>query len=134
MDRGENDLLELPFLEEEIRRELMESDGNKMPSPNGFTFKFIQLFWSNLKGQLMALFNQFFEMADFDQRFSSSFISLISKVANPFCLNEFRPILFMGWVHKLVTGVLAARLKGAIGKLVLDTQFVFIIERNIFDE
>lgn len=63
---------------------------------------------------MISLFNYFFEKADFDKQFSSSFIFLILKVKNPTSLNDFRPISQLGWVHKLVTRVLATRLKGVI--------------------
>lgn len=45
---------------------------------------------------------------------------------------DFRPITPLGWVHKLVTQVFSARLKRVIGKLVQDTQIVFINGRSIF--
>lgn len=37
LDRNDVDLLEVPFQEEEIRRELMSADGTKAPDPDGFT-------------------------------------------------------------------------------------------------
>lgn len=38
------ELLKVPFIEEEIQRELMGTDDNKVPGSNGFTFKFAQFF------------------------------------------------------------------------------------------
>lgn len=97
-----------------------------------FTFKFAQSFWLELKRELLNLFNQCFESAEFDHRFSSSFIPLIPKVACSVGRNDFRPISLLGWVHKLVTLVLAARLKKLMGKLVRDTQTAFIKGISIF--
>lgn len=83
---------------------------------------------------MLALFNHFFETIEFDHRCSSSFISLIPKVGNPSNLNGFRLISLLRWTHKFITRFLAAKLKGVIGKLVGDTQSVFINGRNIFQE
>lgn len=107
--------------EKEIHRELKKADGNKAPSPDDFTFKFTQLFWSDIKRVLISLFNQFFETANFDQCFLSLFISLNPKVSNTSSLNDPKLISFLVWVHKLVTHLLATRLKGVIGKLVQNT-------------
>lgn len=82
----------------------------------------------------LGLFNRFFEMAEFDYRLSSSFISPISKVASPTGLNDFRSISLLGWVHKLVTRVLARRLRRVMGKLVRDTRTTFIKGRSFFED
>lgn len=34
----------------------MRADGNKAPGPDGFTFKFVQTFWKDLKGELLKWF------------------------------------------------------------------------------
>lgn len=34
----------------------MRADGNKAPSANGFTFRFVQTFWKDLKGELLKWF------------------------------------------------------------------------------
>lgn len=110
----------------------MGADGNKAPCLDGFTFKFAQRFWTDLKGKLLSMFNHFFQMAEFYQRFSSPFIFVIPKGGSPSSLNDFRLISLLSWVYKLVTRVLAAILKGVIDKLVWDTQSAFMIGRNIF--
>lgn len=58
---------------------------------------------------------------------------MIPKVGCRFNLNNFRPISLLGWIHKLVMGVLVARLRGVVGKLVRDMQSTFIREKNIFE-
>lgn len=82
---------------------------------------------------MISLFNRFFETIEFDHQFSFSFITLVPKVTSLSNLNDFRPFSLLGWVHKLITYVPAARLEGGIGKLVRDTQSSFIKGRNIFE-
>lgn len=90
------ELLKVPFSKEEIRQELMGDDSNKASSLDKFTSKFAQTFWKDLKGELVSLLDQFFELTEFDHRFSSSSISLIPKVSSPSNLNDFRPISLLG--------------------------------------
>lgn len=46
-------ILEVSFFEKEYRRELMEANRNKTPGSDSLTFKFSQLFWSELKGDML---------------------------------------------------------------------------------
>lgn len=104
-----------------------------MPSSDGFPFKFAQCFWPNFREELLSLFGKFNKTVKFDQRFYSSFITLILKVENPSIPNDFRSISLLVWVHKLITRVLSARLKCVMGKLVRDSQLAFIKGRSIFE-
>lgn len=67
LEKWEANLLEAPFFEEEIYRELKEVDGNKAPGSDGFTFGFVQIFWLELKREFTSLVNNFFETAKFDK-------------------------------------------------------------------
>lgn len=110
----------------------MNTDGNKATGPDDFMFKFAHFFWPELKREVFNMFNNFFETTEFEHRFSSSFILLISKVSFPSNLNDFRLISLLKWVHKLVTRVLVDRLRRVMRKLVRDSQSTFIKGRSIF--
>ena len=73
----------VPFSEEEIRSVVVEFDGVRSPSPDGFNFSFYKRFWDLLKGEVGIMFNQFFHSATLPQSFSSYFITLIPKVPFP---------------------------------------------------
>lgn len=132
LDHEEADPLKVPFSEEDIRHEMISVDGNKALGPNGIPFNFALMFWPDIKGELLSLFNHFFETAEFNHRVSFSFIALIPKVESPTNINDFRPILLLRWVHKLVSRMLTVILKRVIGILVQDSQSAFIQVRNIF--
>ena len=48
--------LELPFREEEVFTALNEVDGDKAPSPDGFSIAFWQASWYFVKGEIMEMF------------------------------------------------------------------------------
>jgi len=59
---------------------------------------------------------------------------MIPKVDSPHRLNDFRPISLVGCLHKILSKVLANRLKMVIGSLILETQTAFVKDRHILDE
>lgn len=64
---------------------------------------------------------------------NSSFLTLIPKTYNPQFLNEYRPIFLVGSLYKILSKLLAARIRCVIGNLVSVNQSAFVSERNILD-
>nr|XP_043609708.1 uncharacterized protein LOC122581544 [Erigeron canadensis] len=63
----------------------------------------------------------------------STFITLIPKTKDPGCLDDYRPITLVGCINKVVSKVLANRLKRVFGNLISDTQTEFLSDRLILD-
>ncbi|XP_057432142.1 uncharacterized protein LOC130724891 [Lotus japonicus] len=64
---------------------------------------------------------------------NASFIVLIPKVSSPQSLGEFRPISLIGCMYKVVSKLLAGRLKLVLGKVIDVRQFAFLGGRNMLD-
>jgi hypothetical protein len=62
------------------------------------------------------------------------FIALIPKIDSLQCLNDFRLISLVGSLYKILTKLLANRLRLVIGSLISDTQSTFVKNRQILDE
>jgi len=115
--------LECDFEVWEVVRDL---NGDKAPSPDGFTMAFFQKCWVVLKQDIMAVFSKFHNRRQFEKSFKAAFISLIPKKADAVDVKDFRPISLVGGVYKLISKVLANRFKSVLGKIISSSQNAFI--------
>lgn len=53
---------------------------------------------------------------------TSSFLALVPKKENPQGFEEYRPIFLIGCLYKVISKILASRLRRVIGKLVSSNQ------------
>ncbi|KHN42744.1 Transposon TX1 putative 149 kDa protein, partial [Glycine soja] len=62
---------------------------------------------------------------------NASFITLIPKVADPQFLNDYKPISLIGCIYKIVSKVLANRMKRVMHAIIHETQSAFIEGRHL---
>lgn len=129
----QNETLIAPFTETEVRDIIFQSDGNKSPGPDGFNLNFFKATWNIIKEDIMGFFKEFHLNASLPKALTSSFLALIPKVKNPSLLKEFRPICLIGSLYKILSKVLAKRLKDYLGSLISICQTAFIPQRQILD-
>ena len=88
----ENELLEAPFTENEVREAVFSSYAEGAPDPDSFSFLFYQVFWDLIKVDLMNLI-RVFEQGDLNlDRLNYAMITLIPKEPEAKVLKKFRPI------------------------------------------
>ncbi|XP_058751350.1 uncharacterized protein LOC131624426 [Vicia villosa] len=63
----------------------------------------------------------------------ASFLELIQKIDSPQQVEDYRPICLIGYLYRLLSKLLAGRLKKVIGKLVSPIQSAFIEGRQMMD-
>ncbi|KAJ9548768.1 hypothetical protein OSB04_021311 [Centaurea solstitialis] len=129
----EASMLERRFTEEEVWIALNDCGNNKSPGPDGFTTGFLKKFWGIIKGDLMAALDWFWEKEDLSSGCNSSFVTLIPKNTRPIGLNDFRPISLVGILYKVLSKVLAGRLKAALENVISNVQSAFLKGRSILD-
>ena len=76
--------LVVPFIEEEIKKNVDFLPGEKSPVPDGFPLCFFQHFWQNLMTDIFGMFEQFFLASDVNtlKCINQTFITLIPKKTN----------------------------------------------------
>jgi len=94
-------------------------------------FKFIKQFWQLIKPDVLRFLDEFHANGVFPRGCNASFIALIPKVADPQFLNDYRPISLIGCMYKIVSKVLAKRMKKVMSFIVDETQSAFIEGRHL---
>ena len=118
--------LEKEFSKEEVIQVLMEMKGDKVPSPDGFTMAFFHKCWSVVEKDVMDFFDYFHRHSVFERSLNASFLTLIPKKCNAVNIKDFRPISLVGSVYKLLSKVLANRLRAVLDNLISESQNSFV--------
>ncbi|KAJ9551779.1 LOW QUALITY PROTEIN: hypothetical protein OSB04_015824 [Centaurea solstitialis] len=115
-------LLTSPFSAEEIKEAVWSCGGDKA-----------RRFWEVIGADVVAAVKDFEKnpMCLFGR--NESFITLVPKTADPLSLNDYRPIHLTGCVSKIVSKVLAERLKPVLDSIISPEQSAFVKGRNIID-
>ena len=75
----ERDWLEWRFEKEEILQVVKELEGDKSPSPNGFSMFFYNHCWSVMERDVLVEFEDFYQHSKFEKSLNTTFIALIPK-------------------------------------------------------
>ena len=86
-------------------------NGDKAPGPDGFSMAFFQSCWGVLKTEIMAVFHNFHTQAVFEKGLNASFLALIPKKVDAVEVKDFWPISLVGGIYKIISRVLANRLR-----------------------
>jgi hypothetical protein len=62
---------------------------------------------------------------------NSTFIALVPKGQDPSSFEEFTPIFLCNLVYKIISKILANRLKGILSSVILEEQLGFLYNRKI---
>jgi exonuclease III len=125
--------LDRPFEEEEVMGVVMGCVGDKSPGPDGFPMAFFQYCWHIIKADLMAVFQNFHSNGEFERSLNATFLVLIPKKFDAEEVKDFRPISLVGGVYKIISKVLAHRLRVVLPDIISETQNAFIGGRQILD-
>lgn len=120
--------LETEFSEEETWAAVKECDGNKAPGPDGFNLMCFQKNWKVFKEEVMSFMKELYSLGRLSHGMNSSFITLIPKTVNAGQLNDYRPISLIGSIYKILSKVVASRLKSVMSEVISDTQSAFVGE------
>jgi hypothetical protein len=86
-----------------------------------------------VKGDFLAVFEEFHARGKFVKSINSTFVSLISKIQGAKEVKDFWLISLVGGVYKIISKVLANRMRRVMEKIIFKPQNAFVKGRQILD-
>ena len=116
-----------------LRKWCSIGDGNKSLGPNGFTLAFFQRCWEVVKSDLMSVMSDFHTSGVVNRGVNETYIALIPKKYGSCKISDFRPISLVTSLYKIISKVLASRLKGVLDATISKNQGAFVKNHQILD-
>jgi hypothetical protein len=130
----DNQILTKTVTEEEVIRVVVfHFDLDKAPGPDGFTPHFYRCCWEIIRNSLLRMIRFVQSTCKIEGATSTSFLALIPKAKNANTFDRFRPISLCNVSYKILTKIIANRLKHLLPRLILPNQGGFVTKRQIWD-
>ena len=123
-----------PFVEEEeVECAIKDMAPLKAPSLDGMPLLFYQTYWNDVGMDISQAVLSCLNSRYILKSINHTFITLIPKVQNPERVSDYRPISLCNVIYKIVSKVIANRLKPLLNSIISETQSAFIANRPITD-
>eukprot|EP00253_Pinus_taeda_P020761 PITA_20761 len=122
-----------PVTEEELLAAIKSSKKDKSPGPDGWPIKFFLHFYGLFKQDLLRMVEASRMSGNIHSALSSTFIALIPKKQNSESFQDYRPIALCNSLFKIITKVIAERLKPLLNLFITRDQHAFLKDQNIWD-
>ena len=126
------ELCEGKVTKDECYKMLKEMKNNKSPGNDGFTVEFYCTFWLDVGDILVGVLNEAFNRGVMSNSQKQGVITLIEKEGkNAMYVKNYRPITLLNVDYKILSKVLAKRIKEVLGEIIHHDQVGYIKDRNI---
>jgi hypothetical protein len=106
---------------------------DKSPGPDGWTVEFFTHFFEVVGDDLLELVEDSRTRGKIQSSLNSTFLALIPKENNPRTFMDFRPIALCNLCYKLISKVIANRIKPILSRALSSEQLGFLKGRQILD-
>lgn len=128
-----NQILERKIMHKEVKEDLFAMDPDKAPGPDGFTARFLQTCWQIVEKEFLKMIQKSQDCQKIGGGTNSAFLALITKEKGENSFSRFRPISLCNIGYKVITKVIANRLKIILPKIIPNNQGGFIKGRQLLD-
>jgi hypothetical protein len=125
-------LVSIP-IEDEVFKVLSSLGSSKALGPDGFTALFYKKYWHVVKSAVLECVWNFFLHKNLAKEQNHTFITLIPKQSRAHFVNHLRPISLCNISYKIISKILANRLRSTLHKIISPFQLAFVPKRSIQD-
>lgn len=120
-------------LEGEIKEVIFKMPTSKSPGPDGFTSEFFREVWPVIGEDIIVAIQSFFIKGFFSKGINSTILALIPKKEEAIGMKDYRRIFCYNVLYKVISKLLANRLKCLLPKCISLNQSAFIKERLLME-
>ncbi|XP_010462974.1 PREDICTED: uncharacterized protein LOC104743614 [Camelina sativa] len=118
---------------EEIKKVLFSMLNDKSPRPDGFTSEFYKSTWELLGAEFVLAVQSFFAKGFLPKGINSTILALIPKKVSTMEMKDYRPISCCNVIYKVISKIIANRLKRVLPKFVSVNQSTFVKDRLLIE-
>jgi len=121
-----NTLLLKPISLQEVETVVNQLKAGKAPGPDRFTSNFFQHFWELIKWEVWQVVEESCTLRWMYPGLNATFIALIPKVEESNTPDKYRPIALCNIIYKIVSKVIASRLKPILPLIISPEQSSYV--------
>lgn len=118
---------------EEITKVLFAMPNDKSPGPDGYTTEFFKSAWSIIGKEFIISIQSFFEKGFLPKGINSTILTLIPKKTPALEIRDYRPISCCNVSYKVISKIIANRLKHTLPDFIALNQSAFVKGRLLIE-
>lgn len=122
-----------PLTLDKFHAAFQSMEGGKTPGIDGLPFKLYKAFWSDFCINVMEVFEESFAVGFLPQSCRKAILALLPKKGDLQDIKNWRPVSLLGTDYKLLSKVLANKLKHVMNQVVHRTQTYCVPGSSVFD-
>jgi hypothetical protein len=126
-----NERLMAPFSVDDVRKAVFSIGDYKAPGSDGLHAIFYKKFWDLYGTEITTEVLQALNNSNIPDGWNDTTVVLIPKVENPESVTQFIPISLCNVIYKIISKLLAARLKEVLPAIISPMQSAFVPGRLI---
>lgn len=119
--------------EEDIKKVIFSMPSNKSPGPDGYTTEFFKGVWSIVGRDVVAAVKSFFVKGFLPKGLNATILALVPKTEEARELKNYRPIACCNLLYKVISKIIANRLKTILPQLIKLNQSAFVQQRLLME-
>lgn len=121
------------FRRGELKQDIFDMRFDLAPGPNGFGVHFFKTFWPMIKGDYLAMVQDFHKGVLDIKKLNYGVITLVSKIKEANNIRQYRPVCLLNVDYKGITKLLPNRLSPIAKEVIGGNQIGFVRGRNILE-
>ena len=118
---------------EEVKKILFSMAADKSPRPYGYTSEFFKAAWNIIGEDFIKAIQAFFDKGFLPKGINSTIMALIPKNNDAATMKDYRPISCCNVIYKVISKLLANRMKGMLPLFISLNQSAFVKDRLLIE-